>query len=652
MKEATRDELRKALLFAAAVASLVFVALAYRPALEAPFVWDDHVLLDGAASYRRAPLLDLLTEPFWPEGSLTDARPRYYRPLVLLSYRFDLALGGAPDQFHFTNVLLHLATCTLFAVCARRLGASWEAAVLAAPTWGVMPRLTEAVAWVSGRADVLACCFGLGALAVWPAARSDAEPRRTLIGTWVRAVLAGALVFASCLSKEVGLAFALVVAILAGRRDARRAGLCLGLPVLGYAALRTIALAGPSSASRDLGAGTRLGTVFEAVARYAEMILDPFRSRTSIGLVGEVDTVRAAVGGTLAALALVIAAVFVRRAHAKGSTSRQGMQVGLVLAATSLGPVLHVVPLALAGSVAADRLLYVPLAGIMLAIACAPLPRPRVFAAAALAGTLLLGATTTARANDYTEELRFWIVAAEQAHPHNTMPRMALAGVLLGRREPELACRLYDRSLETLAQSRAAPSAERRARENRAVCAVRLGRYEEALALTEALARSHPESARIQLAVAFAHLHLRAFDAAASSFARAAALDPALTARIGVPAERLRRIQAADRFFEDLEARKNEPVRYAKHLADLGRLPEACDAFLAVATNRRAAPDARYDATAFLLLHGSLEAAELATAAFPPGPDWDDDLRPVLPRRRAHRRALEAVLPRVEALAR
>ena len=79
-----------------------------------------------------------------------QATQPYYRPLTIFPLALDHELWGAdPRGFHRTNVALHLLVCALVFLLARRLGAEVVAAALATLAWGLFPRLTEAVTFVS-----------------------------------------------------------------------------------------------------------------------------------------------------------------------------------------------------------------------------------------------------------------------------------------------------------------------------------------------------------------------------------------------------------------------------------------------------------------------------------------------------------------------
>jgi tetratricopeptide (TPR) repeat protein len=611
----TRRSSRQLLIAAAVVLVVVVVARAYAPALEGTFIWDDHVLAENDASFRHVSLGRLFTQPFWPEDSLGDSRAPYFRPLVLLSLRFDMALGGTPVEFHFTNVFLHLVACVLVTVTAIRLGARHEAAVLASLFWGLAPRLTESVAWISGRTDVLAGVFGLAALALSPETRDDdARPHRWSV---TRSVLAGLCLFAALLAKEVGVAFALALIVAAAskrvHRDrhalARTAGY-IGLPVVAWVALRLVATSarkGASSPEHALGAGRRASAVFEAISRYSEMLVDFARPQTSIGMLNEPNILRALVGGVVVVLLVALLVRFGRRLPV-------GARIASTLAVAAMLPVLHVVPIAIAGSIAADRLLYVPLLGLALTLAVVGRSlgsRGRLVAASVcLVVAVVSFRATSARAADYGDEARFWVNAAERAHAHNVTSRNALASVVQKAGEVELSCRLYERSHQALLGSPhewLAP--HKRTLESLVSCWARSGRYEDAVRLSEDLSRRYPTSGRIQMGLGFALLHVRDFEGATSAFTRSLTLDKALTRVVAPVLAQIPRARAEWSRFSD-PARRADRVAWAEHLANVGRGKEAEATYLEIALDPSLTNAVRQNAIEFLVFEGSLEAAE------------------------------------------
>jgi hypothetical protein len=134
--------------------------LAYSPSLRGEFVFDDHPLLvenDCHRSLRRIPELFA-----WRGGGLCTLRP-----LRFVSYALDHALwGDRPLGYHLTNVVLHGVVGFLLLLLLLRLGLDPWLALIAASFFLLHPIATEAVAYISGRRDLLMALFSLlGAIA-------------------------------------------------------------------------------------------------------------------------------------------------------------------------------------------------------------------------------------------------------------------------------------------------------------------------------------------------------------------------------------------------------------------------------------------------------------------------------------------------------
>lgn len=130
---------------AAAVAALM-----YARTLGFGFVFDDHSLIG-------------------PEGPLWVGGPWIpYRPLRHASFWFDHYVGaGAAWPYHFGNVALHAGAGMLVVRLGRRAGASAVVALACALPFLLHPLAVEAVAYVSGRRDLLASVLGLAAVLAW-----------------------------------------------------------------------------------------------------------------------------------------------------------------------------------------------------------------------------------------------------------------------------------------------------------------------------------------------------------------------------------------------------------------------------------------------------------------------------------------------------
>lgn len=665
---------KRAQLALSIAALLLVIAAVYSPALRhGAFVWDDHALVETNDLVARGSLREILARPFLPSDAVIDARPAYYRPLTVLSLRADFTLAAydAPS-FHLSNLFFHLGAVLAFLAVARRLGASDWASLVAAAAWALHPRLTEAVAWVSGRTDVLAALFGLAAVAMWPWF-GQGEPL-TRRAAWWRAVVATGSLFAlllAMLAKETAVAAALAIAAgtwlaAPGERLSERAryaapriGL-LSLAIAPYLALRASALRGLTPALTPLGAPRRALTVLEAVGRYLEMALDAWQPATSIGLVGEPDLARATAGGValLVVAAFIVRSFSVRSAPVAGSegSPRVALGVAITLAASALGLVVHIVPIALAAGITSDRLLYMPLAGVALGCAvAAPRLSPRlrkVVGGGALLITATFAGVSYGRASDYTDELRFRVVAAEHSNPRNTSARSGLASVAMGYGAPALACRLHGSVVRILEQTgRTGTARHVRALENLGSCYETIGAYDLAAARYEQLLVLRPATAGVHLRLAYVWLHRVELDQAEVELRRALAIDPnlGLARRLieELPSLRMRKDK-----FADPQRRLADRVGWAQLLTRLGRLPDAAEAWLPIALDPRSTDDAAWSAYAFILTNADYATALRAGEAHALRTAIDVPLGKELLGQRRHKHAsLVALRARIEALA-
>lgn len=173
------------LLAPAIVVALVFGL--YLPSLDNPLVWDDTTHIERA---RDAPL-----------SALFERAPgeEHFRPLVLLSYRVQLALGADhASPYHSFNIVFHALNAVLLIVLILGLGLSLEFATAASILFAVHPLQSAAVAYVSGRPDILALTFTLTTILCVLRARNSSRPTMWAVAAAVAAV-------AAPLSKEVGL---------------------------------------------------------------------------------------------------------------------------------------------------------------------------------------------------------------------------------------------------------------------------------------------------------------------------------------------------------------------------------------------------------------------------------------------------------------
>jgi tetratricopeptide (TPR) repeat protein len=421
-------------------ALLVFVALAFAPALAGPFVLDDALLV------RESPFLgslDGLRRAF--VEPVTAALPAgatnvFYRPLSFASLWLDRAIWGERAfGFHLSSLLLHLGSTWLLFRLLRRLSAGRvEAAALGAGLWALLPVQTEAVAYIAARHDVLSGFLYLLALEVWTAGRSR----------WRLAAFA-ALAAAAFLAKEMAASLPIAAWLLDWAADAMPRGerrLRAAAAALVLAALAAIRFASVGGLGADAAAPDLL-LVASAAWHHVEVLLAPLaysidRSRDVV--------VGAAPALAFLALAAALAGALAWRARRWPRPERRLLAAGGLAAAAAYGPISNLLPLY---TPCADRYLYLPLAAAAIALAAAararaPAPGARGAHALAAAGLVVLGALTAWRAACFTGEVRLYEVSLRSS-PASPLLHNNLGLALKRRGDVDGAERAFDAALRS-----------------------------------------------------------------------------------------------------------------------------------------------------------------------------------------------------------
>lgn len=218
--------------------------LAFIPTLTGGFLADDFVYVPR---FRELPWSE------WPKlfthewsGGVWGQPLREVRPFAALSFISDARLfGGSPLGYRLTNLALHLfATFFILQLAWYYSGGKTAAAAFTGLMFGLHPAHAEAVAWITGRVDLLAAAAGL---LYWLTAEfhSDRGHPRHLIVAWLALFLG---VFAKEFCTFVPLLLALRWLLLdlpAGRTAWRRRLVLLAgsvVIVVAYAACRRAAL--------------------------------------------------------------------------------------------------------------------------------------------------------------------------------------------------------------------------------------------------------------------------------------------------------------------------------------------------------------------------------------------------------------------------
>jgi tetratricopeptide (TPR) repeat protein len=399
------------------------VLVTYAPALRNGFVWDDTALVLRDPLIRSWRLI--------PEGFnhflFTDATASdFYRPLQRLTYTIDYA--AYPLQtwgYHLTSILWHAAAAIALFLCAdellfvcgieerRRRFIAFCATLL----WAIHPAHSAAVAYIAGRADPLAACFGFFGL--WAGLRGlRAEGTRGLLVNMV----AAALLLCSALSKESGFVFLLAwFAVLIAQKQWKAlvpaSAVAVGV-LLVYLSLRLPAEnVPPPTLHRPAPLLVRPIVVARAAAEYAGLFVLPL----SLHMERDVEThptglndasLTAAAWRELQTLAglLLIALLIVWLVRSR--KTKPAIFVCLLLTIITYLPVSGIFPL---NATAAEHWIYIPAAFLLLAGASAVtdwLPRRSFGLRAAAAGVLAIWAVflagrTFVRTFDWKDQRTF-----------------------------------------------------------------------------------------------------------------------------------------------------------------------------------------------------------------------------------------------------
>jgi hypothetical protein len=358
--------------------SVAFLAFAASVAgLFNGFTYDDrYVIQRNPAMHELARWWHVFGQSYWPKEWGSDG----YRPLTILAFQIEHAIGGgAPLAFHAANILLYCAASVLVFAMARRI-LPFQAAWLAAALFAVHPVHVEAVAGVVGQSELLVAVFLFAATALYLRDRQRG-PLRPSTAWWILLLYAGA-----CFSKEHGIVLPaiLVAAELTVLGSDAELGTRLREPAtrifylsLVLVAVAFVAVHGRVLSQKGIGGFTpftpfvtlkittlqRILTAIGVVPEWFRLLLFPARLSAEYGppyipIAQGVEIWQ--LPGLLLLLSTLAIAVALRRRQPVISFGIAFLCVTLLPSSNFLIP---------AGIVLAERTLFAPSAGAMLAVA-------------------------------------------------------------------------------------------------------------------------------------------------------------------------------------------------------------------------------------------------------------------------------------------
>ena len=335
----------------AMAALLLTVFIVYAQGLTHDLVYDDIPLIAENELIRSPANIPSM---FFQEDMLDEFSTGYYRPLIPAMDALAYAVFGAsPAWFHLLTIFYHMVAVVLVYFLALRITGSPGGAFLASAIFGLHPANAEAVAWVTGKNNVLSGIFTLASVLCFLRYRDR--------GRGGALAASAGLLFLGTLSKEFALMTPFVLLAyerLEGRLGQWRCLLAyvpLFVVVLVYLGMRSYVLGGTQGVGlHPESLHIRLYAMADVLVTYLRLAFLPVGLRALYpgDLVPGVFTPL-----SVAMLALLFWASF--RARWRGI-------VGVPIAwfFLFLMPVMNIIPIS--GSAMAERYMYLSLVGVAL----------------------------------------------------------------------------------------------------------------------------------------------------------------------------------------------------------------------------------------------------------------------------------------------
>ena len=429
------------LAFVLAAVALFSVGL-YLPTAQYSFVWDDETLIADNSLLAHSRPADVFNRGFWAgsQEPVTGPGAAYYRPLVTLSFWLDLKLSHAnPHWFHIVNLLLYALAAVAVTLVLWELLHSGVWALLGGLLFAAHSSHVESVAFISGRTDIMLTLFT--AIAAFALLRSFRKRNR-----WWWLVVPPAFGLA-LLSKETAVLFPLLV-VLAPLLVGVRYDRYYWLPVLatvmvlaGYLFLRAGAVPMPIPFEGRVSLGARLAAIANTFGLYIRMFFWPFEHHAKYPAT---DTFFVPTPNIIAALLFVVTVPLL--------ALRRRFVATLWGYAWTIGFLLPVVSITSIGPLAAERLLYLPSAGLVMVVVTIlsrlltfRVKMRQVVGAGMTVVIVLLGADSMMRTRIWKNAETLFTAMIREA-PTAPSAYANLADAIAGTR-PDSALALYDHAL-------------------------------------------------------------------------------------------------------------------------------------------------------------------------------------------------------------
>ncbi len=138
--------------------------LVYIPSFTGQFTLDDNLIVEDNTMIRSLSNLPQIWSSHYWAGKIDANDTSLYRPLTLTSYALQYAMTkGNPIPFHILNILLHALVCFSLMKLVNLLFKNNYLTILSGLFFAIHPIHTEAVSGIVGRAELMSALFILTA---------------------------------------------------------------------------------------------------------------------------------------------------------------------------------------------------------------------------------------------------------------------------------------------------------------------------------------------------------------------------------------------------------------------------------------------------------------------------------------------------------
>lgn len=389
--------------------------VAYSNSLKGQFIWDDKILIQ-----ENAYLKDLRHIPKFFTGHIAEGhgepvenKCNSYRPLQMMTYALNYAFGKFDLRtYHLTNIVFHILAALVLFWLVQLLCGNTLLSLISSALFVSHPIHTEAVTYISGRADPMAALFML-LMAIFYIKFSRTNKQSFYVFSIIFYIMA-------ILSKEIALlALLIIVAYDYIYQEKSKLLLRRYAPFLAiggiYAILRTTVLWFPTIniVAAQTTVLQRLSLVFDSLARYFKLLILPRGLHMEYELIVPSIMEPRVVLGMIIALLLVFVALKTKQHQKLVAFSIAWFFINYI-------PVSNIFPL---NATFSEHWIYAPSMGLFILAAWAAIKvgeKQKVLKWAVCAGILslvALSSTLTIKQNLYWQEPEAFFRRTLQCNP-------------------------------------------------------------------------------------------------------------------------------------------------------------------------------------------------------------------------------------------